>query len=251
VPEGQVQRAWPDPPPGSRPPLGTRAWQVYRELRRRGVLTVRRLGCAVLVLIVVAVAALALLDRAADGVAALFVDEPDAVAGSPFDTVAPSTPAGSGSEVVDRIVARDRLIVAVQEVPGLVQRDPATGEYTGFDIALLDLVARGLGADPERTSFKPLPAGSREAALERGEVDLVAGGYEITDQRRSEVTFAGPYLINPPGGTRYGFGLPVGDDVLRDRVQAVLREVVADGTWTRLYAEHLGTPAPDPPPLGR
>ena len=251
MPEGQVQRAWPDPPPGSRPPLGTRAWQVYRELRRRGVLTVRRLGCAVLVLIVVAVAALALLNRAADGVAALFVDEPDAVAGSPFDTVAPSTPAGSGSEVVDRIVARDRLIVAVQQVPGLVQRDPATGEYTGFDIALLDLVARELGVDPQRTSFKPLPAGSREAALERGEVDLVAGGYEITDQRQSEVTFAGPYLINPPGETRYGFGLPVGDDVLRDRVQAVLREVVEDGTWARLYAEHLGTPVPDPPPLGR
>ncbi|MBA3575744.1 MAG: hypothetical protein H0W37_12480, partial [Pseudonocardiales bacterium] len=63
MPEGQVQRAWPDPPPGSRPPPGTRAWQVYRELRRRGVLTVRRLGCAVLVLIVVAVAALALLNR--------------------------------------------------------------------------------------------------------------------------------------------------------------------------------------------
>lgn len=248
MPEGQVQRRWPDPPPGSRPPLGTRAWQVYRELRRRGVLTVRRLGCAVLVLIVVAVAALALLDRAADGVAALFVDEPDAVAGSPFDTVAPSAPAGSGSEVVDRIVARDRLIVAVQEVPGLVQRDPATGEYTGFDVALLDLVARELGVDPERTSFKPLPAGSREAALERGEVDLVAGGYEITDQRRAEVAFAGPYLLGPDS-TRYGFGLPAGDDVLRDRVQAAMRAAVDDGTWRRLYAEHLDAPVPDPPPL--
>ena len=52
-------------------------------------------------------------------------------------------------------------------------------------IALLDLVARELGVDPERTSFKPLPTGSRAAALERGEVNLVAGGYEITDQRRS------------------------------------------------------------------
>jgi ABC-type amino acid transport substrate-binding protein len=214
------------------------------------VLTVRRLGCAVLVLILVAVAALALLNRAADGVAALFMDQPDAVAGSPFDTVAPSAPVGSGSEVVDRIVARDRLIVAVQEVPGLVQRDPTTGDYTGFDIALLDLVARKLGVDPERTSFKPLPAGNREAALERGEVDLVAGGYEITDQRRAEVAFAGPYLIGPDS-TRYGFGLPAGDDVLRDRVLAALRTAVDDGTWARLYAEHLGTPVPDPPPLGR
>ena len=43
-------------------------------------------------------------------------------------------------------------------------------------IALLDLVARELGVDPVGTSFKPLPTGSREAALERGEVNLVAGG---------------------------------------------------------------------------
>lgn len=250
MPEGQVQRLWPDPPPGSRPSPGTRAWQVYRELRRRNVLTVRRLGCAVLVLVLMAVAVLALLGRAADGVAALFVDEPDAVAGSPFDTVAPSTPASSGSEVVDRIVARDRLIVAMQEVPGLVERDPATGDYTGFEIALLDLVARELGVDPERTSFKPLPAGLRAGALERGEVDLVAGGYEITDQRRGEVAFAGPYLITQ-NSTRYGFGLPPGDEVLRNRVLAVLRAAVEDGTWKRLYAEHLGTPVPEPPPLGR
>ena len=74
MPEGQVQRSWPDPPPESRPPPGTRAWRVYRELRRRGVLTGRRLGCAVLVLVLMAVAVLALLGRAADGVAALFVD---------------------------------------------------------------------------------------------------------------------------------------------------------------------------------
>ena len=153
----------------------------------------------------------------------------------------------AGSLLLGSVIAAFR----VSPIPPL--RWVGTSWVTVFrlPIALLDLVARGLGVDPERTSFKPLPAGSREAALERGEVDLVAGGYEITDQRRSEVTFAGPYLINPPGETRYGFGLPVGDDVLRDRVQAVLREVVADGTWTRLYAEHLGTPVPDPPPLGR
>ncbi|MDQ3885635.1 MAG: transporter substrate-binding domain-containing protein, partial [Actinomycetota bacterium] len=116
--------------------------------------------------------------------------------------------------------------------------------------ALLDLVARELGVDPERTSFKLLSAGSREAALKRGEVDLVAGGYEITDQRRGEVAFAGPYLIRADS-TRYGIGLPAGDDVLRHRVQTVLRTAIEDGTWKRLYAEHLGTPVPDPPPLER
>jgi len=325
-------RAWPELPPGSRPAPAVQAWRAYRDLRRRGVLTLRRLGCAVLVLVLVAGAGLLLLGRAADGVASFFQAEPEPVTGNPFDTVAPSTSASSGSELVDRITARDRLIVAVREVPGLLDRDPATGEYTGFDVALLDLLARDLGVDPARTSFKPLPGGSGEAALERGDVDLVAGGYEITDQRRSAVAFAGPYLVVPQrlavpagsrvsgldslgggrvcavegsaaarsvaaqigeqlvtrgslracvgilsdrvvaitgderalqaieelstvgpvvGETRYGIGLPRSDDVLRERVQSVLRRAAEDGTWARLYAEHLGTPVPVPPPLER
>lgn len=326
----RVRPAWPEFPPGSRSRGAARAWRAYRDLRSRRVLTLRRLGCALLVLVLLAGAGLLLLGRAADRVASLFEDDVEPVAGSPLDTVAPSTPASSGSKLVDRITARDRLIVAVREAPGLLKRDPATGEYTGFDVALLDLVARDLGVDPARTSFKPLPAGGREAALERGDVDLVVGGYEITDPRRSTVTFAGPYLVSSQrlavpagspvsgldslgggqvcavegsaaagsvaarigeqlvtrgslgecvgilservvavagdepalegieqlspvgpavGETRYGIGLPPGDDVLRDRVQSVLRSAVEDGTWARLYAEHLGTPVPAPPPL--
>ena len=152
----------------------------------------------------------------------------------------------AGSLLLGSVIAAFR----VSPIPPLRWVGTSWVRVFRLPIALLDLVARGLGVDPERTSFKPLPAGSREAALERGEVDLVAGGYEITDRRRAEVAFAGPYLVGPDS-TRYGIGLPVGDDVLRDRVQAVLRTAVDDGTWTRLYAEHLGTPVADPPPLDR
>lgn len=187
------------------------------------------------------------LGRAVDGITDLFRDHPIPVAGSPFDTVAPARPASSGSPTIDRIARRGKLIVAIQEVPGLARRLPSSGGYTGFDIAMLDLITHDLGVDPARTSFKPLAAGNREAALGRGEADLALGGYEITAAHSAKVGIAGPYLIL--GSTEYGIGLPPGDPVLRERVTAVLRRAIDEGTWARLYAEYLGTPVPRPPVL--
>ncbi len=237
-------------PPGLKPSPGSRSRSVLRIMRRRGWLRPRRIGCLVVVLVILVVAALWVLGRAVEGVTDLFRDKPTPVAGSPFDTVAPARPTSSGSATLDRIAQRGKLIVAIQEAPGLARRSPSSGGYTGFDIALLDLIARGLGVDPARTSFKPLTANSREAALSRGEADLILGGYEITPQRSATVGIAGPYLVRP--GTieiEYGVGLPPGDPVLHQRVTAVLQHAIDDGTWARLYAEYLGTPVPNPPVL--
>lgn len=283
-------------------------------------------------LVVLVIAALWVLDRAVGGVTALFSDQPAPVAGSPFEALAPALSPRSGSPTVDRVAQRGKLIVAIQEAPGLAQRSPGSGGYAGFDIALLDLIARDLGVDPATTSFKPLATTSREAALSRGEVDLVLGGYEITAARSAKVGIAGPYLVlplrlaapanspvnglksldqgevcapagspaaaalaehgqrpqvrdslgacvnllggpvaaiagdqvtlaavlakapdalrvvgEPLGTTEYGIGLPLGDPVLRERITAVLRHTIDNGTWTRLYTEYLGGPVPTPP----
>jgi ABC-type amino acid transport substrate-binding protein len=213
-------------------------------MRQRGwLLRRRRIGCLLLVFVI---AALWVLDRAVDVVTDLFHGHPAPVTGSPFDTVAPPRPASSGSPTIDRITRRGKLIVAIREAPGLAQRSPSSGEYTGFDIALLGLIARDLGVDPAATSFKPLAAGNREGALGRGEVDLILGGYEITPQRNAQVSIAGPYLVRQ-GTTEYGVGLPPSDPVLHERVTAVLRRAIDDGTWARLYDEYLSTPVPSPP----
>jgi ABC-type amino acid transport substrate-binding protein len=241
----EPRRAEPEAPPGAEPSRSTWPWAVLGIMRRRGQLRPGRIGC---LLVVFVIAALWVLGRAVDGVTALFSDHPPPVAGSPFDTVAPARPASSGSPTIDRIALRGKLIVAIQEAPGLVQRSPSSGGYTGFDIALLGLIARDLGVDPARTTFKSLAANSREAALSRGEADLLLGGYEITPQRSAKVGIAGPYLVRP-GTTEYGIGLPLGDSVLRERVTAVLRHAINDGTWARLYAEYLGTPVSNPPML--
>ena len=243
----EPQRPSAESPPEPTSPPESRSRAVLRVMRRRGWLRPRRIGCLLLVLVI---GMWWVLGRAVEGVTDLF--RPAPVAGSPFDTVAPPSPASSGSPTIDRITRRGKLIVAIQDAPGLAQRSPGSRNYTGFDIALLDLIARDLGVDPAATNFKPLPGRSREAALGRGEADLVLGGYVITPQRPAEVDIAGPYLVRPlagepRGGTEYGIGLPRGDQVLRDRVTAVLRDAVSNGTWTRLYAQYFGAPVPDPP----
>jgi ABC-type amino acid transport substrate-binding protein len=230
--------------PASRGPV-PRLQAILYLLRWRGWLRPRRIGCLLVLFLVVVVPALWVLGRAVDGITDPFRDHPVPVAGSPFDTVTPDRPASSGSPNIDRVTRRGKLIVAIQEAPGLAQRSPSSGAYTGFDIAMLDLIAHDLGADPARTSFKPLAAGSREAALARGEADLALGDYEITATRSVKVGIAGPYLVL--GSTEYGIGLPPDDPVLRERVTAVLRRAIDDGTWARLYAEYLGTPVPHPP----
>jgi ABC-type amino acid transport substrate-binding protein len=213
-------------------------------MHRRGWLRPRRLGC---LLVVLAIVVLWMLGRAVAGIGDLVRDHPVPVTGSPFDTVAPTRPASSGSPTIDRITGRGKLIVAIHEAPGLAQRSSSSGGYTGFDIAMLDLITHDLGVDPARTSFKPLALGSREAALSRGEADLALGGYQITAARSAEVGIAGPYLVL--GSTEYGIALPPGDPVLRERVTAVLRRAIDDGTWARLYAQYLGNPVPDSPVL--
>jgi ABC-type amino acid transport substrate-binding protein len=64
---------------------------------------------------------------------------------------------------------------------------------------------------------------------------------------RAELGIAGPYLVR--GTIEYGIGLPPDDPAIRERVTAVLRRAIDDGTWARLYAEYLGTPVPNPPVL--
>ncbi|MGH3823061.1 MAG: transporter substrate-binding domain-containing protein [Pseudonocardiaceae bacterium] len=228
-------------PAPSRSP-GSRVSSALGVMRRHGWLRPRRIGCLLVVLVI---AAIWLVGRVVDEVNSLF--SPPPVAGNPLSPVVPARPASSGSPTIDRITQRSKLIIAVQEAPGLVQRSSGPGGYTGFDIALLDLIARDLAVNPARTSFKPLPAGTREAALERGDVDLLLGGYEITTAPTATVGIAGPYLVL--GSTEYGIGLPPGDPVLHDRITAALRHAIDDGTWARLYAQYLGSPVPSPPVL--
>ncbi|MQA08665.1 MAG: transporter substrate-binding domain-containing protein [Pseudonocardiaceae bacterium] len=77
--------------------------------------------------------------------------------------------------------------------PGIGLRT-VDGKYTGFDIDVATFIAGELGVDPEDIRWKEITSADREQALTSGQVDMIVGTYSITDERKKEVAFAGPYF---------------------------------------------------------
>ncbi|TXS45561.1 ABC transporter substrate-binding protein [Streptomyces sp. uw30] len=67
------------------------------------------------------------------------------------------------------------------------------GKVQGFDVSLIDLVAKNLGVKQEilDTPFENFKTG---AFLNAGECDLAAAGMTITDERKKNVDFSDPYF---------------------------------------------------------
>lgn len=105
-----------------------------------------------------------------------------------------------GSPTFDAMTARDGVIIGVKEdQPGLGYLDVTTGERTGFDIDIARWVAASLGFDEEQIEFQPIASANREQALVNGDIDYYVGTYSITDKRKEQIDFAGPYFITGQG----------------------------------------------------
>ena len=65
-------------------------------------------------------------------------------------------------------------------------------EYTGFDVAVAKYIATELGKTPQ---FSEAPTPQRETLLKTKQLDYIVGTYSITDARKQDVDFAGPYFI--------------------------------------------------------
>ncbi|MEU2083754.1 glutamate ABC transporter substrate-binding protein [Streptomyces albus] len=92
---------------------------------------------------------------------------------------------------------RGHLAIGVKEdQPGMGEKNPATGTYTGFDIEIAKMMAASLGFDPHRqVEYKAIASANRETSLQNGQVDYYVGTYTINEGRRKLVGFAGPYYI--------------------------------------------------------
>lgn len=111
-----------------------------------------------------------------------------------------------GSPTFDAIQERDKVVIGVKEdQPGLGYLDVTTGERTGFDVDIARWIAASLGYDEDKIEFKAIASANREQALVNGDIDYYVGTYSITDKRKEQITFAGPYFIT-------GQGLLVGTD---------------------------------------
>lgn len=102
----------------------------------------------------------------------------------------------TGSPTYDKIKADGSVTIGVKEdQPGLGYLDPTTQERSGFDIEIAEWIAASLGVAEEDIDFKAIPSANREQALVNGDIDFYVGTYSITDARKQQVGFAGPYYV--------------------------------------------------------
>ncbi|AXH97814.1 glutamate ABC transporter substrate-binding protein [Ornithinimicrobium avium] len=77
--------------------------------------------------------------------------------------------------------------------PGLGLKDGDT--YKGMDVDVAKAVAEKLGFSEDQITWQESPSPQREQLLKTGQVDMVVATYSITDKRKEEVSFAGPYFV--------------------------------------------------------
>ncbi|MBU2662315.1 glutamate ABC transporter substrate-binding protein [Actinoplanes bogorensis] len=109
-----------------------------------------------------------------------------------------ATVTDGGGETVDASiasrVAAGKLVIGVKaDQPGLgLHRG---GTYTGFDIEIGKIIAKGLGVAESRIEWMTIVSANREPYLRGGQVDLVIATYTINEARKKVVNFGGPYFI--------------------------------------------------------
>jgi glutamate transport system substrate-binding protein len=105
-----------------------------------------------------------------------------------------------GSPTYDRMVERDGVVIGVKnDQPGLGFEDATTGERTGFDIDIARWIAASLGFSEDQIEYQTIPSANREQAIVNGDIDYYVGTYSITDSRKEQIDFAGPYFLTGQG----------------------------------------------------
>ena len=95
---------------------------------------------------------------------------------------------------VQAIVDRGVLKVGVKNaVKGFSFQDTLTGEYTGLEDSLAEMIAEHLGVDVE---FTTVTAATRGELLDSGDIDCVMATFTITDERKQSWDFTTPYYTD-------------------------------------------------------
>ena len=131
-----------------------------------------------------------------------------------------------GSPTFDRIKSAGVVKVGVKEdQPGLGYLDPTTGERTGFDVDVARWIAASLGYDEDKIEFTAIPSANREQAIVNGDIDYYVGTYSITDKRKEQISFAGPYFV-----TGQGLLVAAGNDKITGKDSLTAEDIVCSAT---------------------
>ena len=68
-------------------------------------------------------------------------------------------------------------------------------EYSGLDVDVAKYVAKELGTAEGDIQWVQAPSAQRETLISTGQVNLIFATYSITDKRKEQISFAGPYFV--------------------------------------------------------
>jgi glutamate transport system substrate-binding protein len=121
---------------------------------------------------------------------------------TPTTGAALERPTFEAGTTMARIQQAGKIIIGTKfDQLGSGLRNPTTGQLEGFDIEIGKLIAVGIFGgtvqDVERNiEFRETISAVREERIVNGDVDIVIATYTITDRRKEQVDFAGPYVID-------------------------------------------------------
>ncbi|SDT11620.1 glutamate ABC transporter substrate-binding protein [Actinopolymorpha singaporensis] len=109
----------------------------------------------------------------------------------------PKFPAGSS---MAKFAKAKKIKIGIKfDQPGIGYKKPGTDTPTGFDVAMAEIIAGGMGIEPKNIEWVETVSKNREPFLQKGTVDLVLASYSITPERRQVVGQAGPYFVTGQG----------------------------------------------------
>ncbi|AJY76723.1 transporter substrate-binding domain-containing protein [Paenibacillus beijingensis] len=101
----------------------------------------------------------------------------------------------SGSQTLDAIKKRDKLVVGVKYDTRLFGlKDPASGNVEGFDIDIAKALAKKVLGDETKLELKEVTSKTRIPMLKNGDIDAIIATMTITEERKEQVEFSDVYF---------------------------------------------------------
>jgi glutamate transport system substrate-binding protein len=123
---------------------------------------------------------------------------------APVATVAPTTvvtatPAQgtSASATLEAIKKKGKITIGTKwDVPLIGLKNPITGDVQGFDVEIGKIIARSIfGTDQGKVEWVEAISANRIPFIVDSKVDIILSTFSITDARKQQVDFAGPYYV--------------------------------------------------------
>lgn len=108
-----------------------------------------------------------------------------------------TTLASSAADKLDEVKSRGKIIIGVQtDYPDWGYLDPKTGEITGFEVDLANLISGELLGAGVKAELVPVNAQTRTTLLNTDRVDMLSALVTITPARMEQIRYSTVYYLS-------------------------------------------------------